>query len=411
MYKVIRDPSFDNLCNKIITNINQKPETYIKLIGYDHSTLKFEFARNEISTITYMESQTKNTFNIPLIFQEVHYQISFHKNHPYYNSYVNSYDNPTHTSILKYSEHIVGIRICDLIKHFFLINNINDFEETSIFERYDKNFKIYMIGLIKKLLRTDFSQFENKNSIGLLDYIQNKITLWTTLMNDKLINKCNFNFNDYFQKIIYFCPNIYWRCVTIATSIEKHLYYFDYDKFAEVLSNISNENLIFKFIRHFKYNEDPNLDESIQTYYFDPPKKISDVMLSMYEITKNNNYKRMYDMLEKRINKHMKEMLDIKYTEYVVDSIEDITTNIPFYALKNMYVTRWNTHDIAQIEFLYERSMDVFKSKYYKHRINKMDDYKYIPYDEVERHAKRWYYRVRYQRHEFKFMKKLNEDD
>lgn len=385
MYIVTKDSSFNNLCSRITTSINQHPKSFISYIGLNHNTTFFEMAKNDIINITFVNEQNNDTFVIPLIYQQVQYQISLQKIHKNYKEYVDDYRNITKTNVLKHSEDLIGIRICDIIKYFILTNNIIKLENSTLFEKYDKNFKTYMISLIKKILRTDFAQFENKNSIGVIDFIQNRITLWTRLMEENLINKCNFNFNDYFQKIIYFSPYMYGDCITIPFL---HIYYFNNDKFSKLLTNISNELLMFKFIRHFKYNEDPNLDENIYAYYFDPPKKIPEVLLEIYEITKDNDYKRMYDMMTKQLNKYWATKLETTYADYVVSSIEKITSATPFYALKNIYVAQWDIYDICTLNTIYRRTCIVLKSKYYKHK--KITKSKYIPYDVIEQHSEKW---------------------
>jgi hypothetical protein len=319
---------------------------YIDFVGYDHKTCTFELAHPDTIDITYVDQYDDAMCVIPIVTAKMRCIIELNVKHKYYKDYISSqWQNPIKTNIVRVNEQIYGVRLCDLIRHYVMINGPNNFCDSDDQCTIDPNTKRYnkkVIEIMNRIMRTDFSQINVVNSLGMYNQHDHIIRVWSALMKQKYIN-CNTNvFTDYFQKIVYFSSYTMNQLLYSKDVDGSRQYLPIHSKFTEMLNSLSSKEIITKIMRHYLYNEDPSINTIMDVYYFDTPKKIIDILSMIHELSHDTSYVYMRGQLMKKPNAKQQIALNEKYKDIVFDSIEQIPETYPFYALQNVYLSQWS---------------------------------------------------------------------
>lgn len=345
---------------------------YVDFVGYDHKTCTFELSRPDTIDMTYVDQYDDTMCVIPIVTAKMRCIIELNMKHKYYKDYISSqWQNPVKTNIVHINEQIYGIRLCDLIKHYMMANGTKDFcsgDQCTI----DPNTKRYnkkVVEIMNRIMRTDFPQINVANSLGMYNQHDHIIRVWSTLMRQKYIN-CNTNvFTEYFQKIVYFSSYTMNQLLYSKDVDGVRQYLPIHSKFTELLNSVSDKEIINKIMRHYLYNEDPSINTIMDVYYFDTPKKITDILSMIHELSHDTSYVYMRAQLMKKPNAAQQIALNEKYKDIVFDSIGQIPDTYPFYALQNVYLSQWSIIcDISELKSRQREYMRIVTNSRMKHR-------------------------------------------
>lgn len=375
MYKVIENANYSHLKKKICELYGSGQCT--ESIGCNHKTYKFDLSHSDTIDITYKRVQSDETFVIPIILTPLKYTIDINKQNRYYDAYMRSqWRSDVKTTIIDESVTLFGVRICDLIRHY--VNTVtHDFSYDGDNFQKRNNFEKSINKCFDKIMCSDLSKVSSKEIFGMIDYKYHTIHIWSDLMKQKNISGISRVFTDYFQKIIYFSNMTMFDFMRRKYDAGEFIEFIVNDvHFLKLLNGISNKEIVTKIMKHYFFNEDPSIDSRVNEYLFDPPVRIQDVLLMLYDINHSSGHIFLYHQLIKKLNMHQQRILDEKYHDIVFDSVKCIPATYPFYALQNIFICKWSVgYDFEMVNAFYRRYMNgvqMYRLKYKFGKVNKM---------------------------------------
>jgi hypothetical protein len=398
--------------NRYKQNTKSAKLLYFNCIGKHHKINHFNIAEDSFVELLFHviknNDNNDDSFKITVKSYKINFNITLFKQNKFYQTYKNyllsSNEKELDYNIVQKNVYAFGITVSDLIKIYYHNNNNlmntqknnedNDDNKDSLkpSELLDKKL---LTNFIKKALQHDTSSIDCKNVLGVISNYNPLFHLWNDPCMDNFIsNKGGLNnLNEFYDKILYFSVNDIYSLLYYSNkkdnNINSPISTLDTKIFCERLnkmfSEYTSEKHVHKLFKYFYYKIDPEINDSVDCYIFEQPISIPDALKYVYDITKNEKCMFYYNKLTKIDDKKLSE-LDEKYKPYTVKILNSLPTNYPFFALRYIYITEWNTYSPSNtntlngIELIYNNYMNINKSnklKYKKLRSNNQESAKY----------------------------------
>jgi hypothetical protein len=379
MYEIVQNDAFKQFktrvqCTSESILDGSKGGSYIDCIGRYHKVSDFKIDNGGAIDLLYKHKINSDTFSIAVKFVDVSYSIEIEKRNRCYGKYrQHNYDfigKQIDHNITRRGVQIFGVSIGDLMKHFY--HNARDQKSVILIDdNPTENEKT--VGLLKKSKAIDTSMCDTHDVLGL--YVRKKHTayLWENLKLGGFISKGEQDFAGFCKKIIYFSDSTI-RDLSHCTK-GKHI--ISDELISKLLNELSDKVIVGKLLKYFLYNEDPELDSTYGTVYFDKPASVPDILMSLYGKTSDNGYLDMYNKVMVNLNTHQQGELESKYKAIIFRSLASVPDEYPSFALRNVLLQQWTTggyyDDLRRVRDHYIDYMISVKNPRYKHKSSVSD--------------------------------------
>lgn len=378
MYQIVDDHNFSHLKQKICDTYQVK--SYIDCIGHHHKIHDFNLTENGKTELSYKNQINSDTYKITIKMAHLSFHLDIEKNNRYYHNHLHNEgvyiygDNkePVNTNIIKKNIQLVGITIGDLLKHYYHNNKelppVVDVSELKDESGYANKINENINKLIRKAQTIDTCSSNIKDILGVYVFKDKTIYLWDNLKIKGFINKNNNSFDEFCKKTLYLSAGTLSYLTGQYKDGSRYAIDSSYEK---LFDDLTNKRIITKLFKYYLYNEDPELGDADDIYYFDPPMSVPDILKSIYEKTNDTTYLDLYNKIMKKLNNHQQKDLDEKYKPQIFKSMSQVPDEYPIYALRNLSLKQWTCmgffHDIHNVKshyYDYMRSVKDQKQKY-----------------------------------------------
>lgn len=392
MYQVVEDYNYECFKSSVQyygskDGYTKHKRTYIDCLGHHHKMRSFKLTDKGNKEITYKHDKEGDTYKINLRFALVDFHLDIEKKNRYYNAHISEeYDrtkcrelHKINNTVTKNNIQLIGITVGDLIKHYYHANKL----KSHIMEG-DNDEQICLDKQIKRALSVDTSVTDVREALGVYPLGQ-VIYLWDSLKFAGFISKGTNDLDGLYKKILFFSEHTIYNLFVRDKEKKEMVICNDYVK--RFFEQLSNKNIINKLFRYHLYSIDPEIGNRNIVYVFDEPKSLPEILMAVYEKTQEENYLQMHREITKPLSKKQEDELVNKYIKVVVNSLEGLLETYPNYALRNVYMNKWNSgewysgdyHDLVHHYKSYDAMSKLQKFKHAKnkeshgHMITKMD--------------------------------------
>ena len=241
--------------------------------------------------------------------------------------------------VLKESNNIIDrhcsqlcIPIADIIKMYYFTN-----KETITKSTMDET----NIKYIKKTLAIDTTSCSSA-VWGMIS--KGNMNTWDT-------NNANLSFDAYCKLLVAFNYRYMYDAISCVRKGNIAL-------FVSYILTIGDSYRANGFIRNFLHKEDPEKIKEKITYVFDEVKSLQecveiDISHEENEETLHSNtinkYRRLVNIMKRKLDPARQKILDTKYQNVIISSIENIGEFFPYYAYRNVMCVKWTVGDSVKL--------------------------------------------------------------
>lgn len=385
MYEITEDSSLAHFKSKLLNlrsseldNHSRKRYWYsnVNCIGYGHKTLNFKIDGDGSIDIVYKNKINGESFKITTHFARLSYSIRLDKSNINY-SYFRSHPENEENIMTRKNINVIGITVGDFLKHFYHTNK----DKKTIEFSDDENENEKMLKLVKKSLSIETANAKVTNVLGKYQFKRKTVRLWENLIREKFIDKGESDFTGFCNKMLILSESMFYN---ICTRDPNNEITFNDKYYRNFFNNLSDKKVVSKLLRYHLYNEDPEDGLHTQTFYFEKPALVPDILKYFHEKYNDNSYMVEYNNVMKNLNAGQAQDLEKRYSPAVFKSIQNVSDEYPIYAFRNIYLEQWKSGDLWDLSGHHDDYMQSVKNQKYKHKSTNSD--KVIPVE------KRFYY-------------------
>jgi hypothetical protein len=381
VYIITEDTNFSFLKRRIISTY--QPRSYIDCIGRYHQVHDFNLRETGSIELLYKDQLSSDNFKITLKLANLDFHFEMEKNNRCYREYLSdqwqSVEKTNH--IIRRNLTLVGLTIGDLLKHFYYTQGVDLFkpnkekrrESIESDDHHEENNKWneMIVTLLKKVIKIETNSIDIRDVLGLYVYRGQTVYLWDYLKINGYLSKGTDDFAGFCRKIIYFSHNSISQL--IGKNKEGQFVVID-DQCTKLFNDLTNKRIVSKLFKYYLHNEDPEIVDTAEVYYFDTPKPVPEILKYLHEKTNDNTYIDLYYKIMKKLNNHQQNELESKYQPIIFQSMNNIPGEYPLFAFRNISLKQWTTrgyaNDIYNLRDHYFNYMSLVRNSKLKHRSN-----------------------------------------